>query len=253
VYGLVGLAAHKAIEANPSVDPAAAAGEHRARLVAGFLSTAQYLLQTHSAAPTTLTPFRPTPSTYTHTHTRTHPTAIAAHSVLSTLFPWAQSSAYDTLLKRQLNATTPAVPKATRQAIAAAAAALVKGAIGGASADYPDFKFAPNGTVYAYQQVPGQKYVLYPQVANATPLIATPARLEAIALNKDEKKGPVFAPPKPRGVDYETTYLLGSANSTERTKYDTESAPFWADGANTSAIGGHWLNISLAVSPAASA
>lgn len=55
-------------------------------------------------------------------------------------------------------------------------------------------------------------------------------------------------PPKPAGVDYAATRSLGrNATDTPRKQYDTESALFWADGANTSAISGHWLDIAAKV------
>jgi len=40
---------------------------------------------------------------------------------------------------------------------------------------------------------------------------------------------------------------MGSKGSKVRKQYDTDSAFFWADGANTSAISGHWLDIAREV------
>jgi hypothetical protein len=40
---------------------------------------------------------------------------------------------------------------------------------------------------------------------------------------------------------------LGSRLSTSRTKYQAESARFWAQGANTSTINGQWLEIARQV------
>ncbi|GBF97096.1 hypothetical protein Rsub_10107 [Raphidocelis subcapitata] len=154
--------------------------------------------------------------------------AIAGHAVLSTLFPWKQSDVYDNALKSQL-AAAPKKPQAEAQRkIAAAAGALVKTAIGGASAEFPsDFKYAEKGTagLFKYQPTPGQKYPRLSEVARA------------------------YKPPSPRGVDYDETYRLGGKDSKERGQEQADVALFWADGANTSAISGHWLNITTRVLP----
>lgn len=47
--------------------------------------------------------------------------------------------------------------------------------------------------------------------------------------------------------DYQKTFELGSKDSTKRKQYDADSAWFWADGANTSAITGHFLDIAREV------
>lgn len=87
-----------------------------------------------------------------------------------------------------------------------------------------------------------------PQLANAKPIVVASARLDAIAGNTNAAKGPVFRPPSPHGADYEATRLLGSnATDSTRSKYDSDTAIFWADGGNTSAISGHWLDIAKKV------
>jgi hypothetical protein len=100
-------------------------------------------------------------------------------------------------------------------------------------------------TPFKYQFVPNQTYALYPQLAQATPFILTVAELDSIANNKDQKNGPVFKAPQ---NDYQKTYEYGSKNSKVRQQYDTDSAWFWADGANTSAISGHFFDIAREVS-----
>lgn len=67
---------------------------------------------------------------------------------------------------------------------------------GDESTAFANFKPAPNGTVGAYQFAPGQKYALYPQLADATPFVLSKADADAIAFNKDPSKGPVFKPAK---------------------------------------------------------
>ena len=106
------------------------------------------------------------------------------------------------------------------------------------------FKPFAEGTQWRYQFVPDQKYGLYPQLANAKPFVAAPATIKAITGNKDSKKGPVF---QPQRNDYQATYELGAKGSTKRTQYQTDSAWFWAQGANTSTIAGQWLEIARQV------
>lgn len=77
------------------------------------------------------------------------------------------------------------------------AAAICHRRAGDESTAFAGFKPAPNGTGNgAYEFVPGQKYALYPQLARATPFVLSKAEADAIAFNKDPKKGPVFQPPK---------------------------------------------------------
>lgn len=190
-----------------------------------------------------LTNATPTP----HTHT-----AVAGHAVLSTLFPQLQSSMYDGVLAKQLAAAATTTARAsnatTRAAIAEEASSLARNAIGGASAAPPSFQF-PDKAPYVYQAAPGQKFALLPQLGDAAPLLASQARLSEIAGNRDLRKGPVFLPPRPHGADYNATFRLGRNDSAERRAYDTDSAFFWADGANTSGPSGHWLNITFKVLP----
>jgi hypothetical protein len=159
---------------------------------------------------------------------------------------------YDALLKKQLGDAGP-LPRATRDAIRQLASGLVTGAIGGASAEFADFTFARQGSTWLWQVAPGAKmqFAMLPQLGQAAPLLSAPSRLDALAKNTDAKKGPVFRPPTPsRTIDYATTYKLGNATAPDRSAYDTGSVGFWAAGANTSGISGHWLTISLAALPA---
>jgi hypothetical protein len=243
--------------------------------------------------------------------------------VLSILFPSNQSAEYDGLLKKQLDAATGGkaltdAQKAGLKAAAALAGDLVRNHTGGASAEYPGFKFGAPGP-FVYQLAPGQKYALYPQVrwlagwaesaccgpltlcwvwlkqfavppamqttvsamhcdcpnarmpvsccdrpkrlvrvssfpstplclfpqqlGNAKPFVVPQPELSAIVTNTDAAKGPVFKVPPIS--DYETARKLG-ANTTDKALGET--ALFWADGANTSAISGHWLDIAKRVS-----
>jgi hypothetical protein len=198
-FALVGLASLRAVETNPSLDPATAS-------------------------------------------------ALASHAVLSSLFPWAQSSVYDGLLRRQLTTGIPA--KKTRDQIRTLAADLVaKTPLPNAFA--ADFEFAPSGTLWRYQKAtPMQNFTFMPQLGEGEPIVLSAARLQAITANTDPKRGPVFRPPTPLTIDYETTYTMGNLTSSSRTKYDTGSAMFWVAGSNTSAIGGVWLSIAREVLPA---
>lgn len=87
-----------------------------------------------------------------------------------------------------------------------------------ASTSLSSFKPAAAGTKFAYQFVPKQKNALYPQLASATPFVASDVDITAIVYNKDPSKGPVFQPPK---NDYAKTYELGAKNSKTRKQYDT--------------------------------
>ncbi|KIZ03686.1 hypothetical protein MNEG_4271 [Monoraphidium neglectum] len=172
----------------------------------------------------------------------------AGHAVLSILFPSNQSAEYDGLLKKQLDAATGGkaltdAQKAGLKAAAALAGDLVRNHTGGASAEYSGFKFGAPGP-FVYQLAPGQKYALYPQLGNAKPFVVPQPELSAIVTNTDAAKGPVFKVPPIS--DYETARKLG-ANTTDKALGET--ALFWADGANTSAISGHWLDIAKRVLP----
>ncbi|WIA08243.1 hypothetical protein OEZ85_007688 [Tetradesmus obliquus] len=171
--------------------------------------------------------------------------AFAGHAVLSASFP-ARQPMWDMLLRKQLMA----VPADQRQAANAVAVPLARAMLQQRAADestsLSDFKPAAPGTKFSYQFVPEQKFALYPQLADTTPLIVPQQQVDAVAYNKDASAGPVFQPAKD---DYAQTYELGSKASKTRKQYDTDSAFFWAAGANTSGIAGAWLDIAREVLP----
>jgi hypothetical protein len=247
VYGLVGVAANNAIREHPTVDPVVASGKffdclrERRCCVCGSRASRPASAPANTPRPRPRSP----PNPLKKTKKKKQSKAYSSHAVLSTLFPWVQ--AYNGLLDKQVAGKT--LPdEDTLEAIRRASTDLVAQAT--ASTGPSSFKFAPNGTLWAYQLAPKQKYALYPQLGNSAPLVSSSVRLTEIAANTDAAKGPVFRPPSPdRTVDYETTYKLGNLTSPQRSQYDTDSAFFWADGANTSTIAGHWLNVSLAVLP----
>ncbi|KAF8062070.1 hypothetical protein HT031_004330 [Scenedesmus sp. PABB004] len=177
--------------------------------------------------------------------------AYAGHAALSALFPWRQGN-YDVLLAKQLKAAGLSADDkkaATSAAVAKAvplAADLVRARTADESTRYSGFTPAAAGTPYEYQFVEGQKYALYPQLADATPFVLDESVIDAVVSNKNASTGPVFKPAKD---DYLLTYELGGANSPDRSEYNTGSAWFWADGANTSAITGHWIDIAREVLP----
>eukprot|EP00775_Hariotina_reticulata_P009825 gene9825-9983_t len=174
--------------------------------------------------------------------------AYAAHTVLSKSFPWRQSTDFDTLIAKQLANFSTAEKNAARDiAVPIGNKLFLDSAKDDKGAAWARWEPAPAGTPFRYQLVPNQTYALYPQLAQATPFILTVAEVDGIANNKDKKNGPVLKPPQD---DYQKTYEYGSKNSKVRKQYDTDSAFFWADGANTSAISGHWLDIAREVLPA---
>lgn len=115
-------------------------------------------------------------------------------------------------------------------------------------ADWSNFQPAPANTTASigrYQFVPGQTTALYPQLANVDPLVLS--QYDVIRLTDDFHAHDINSTNYTH--DLNSVYVYGSLNSPNRSQYDTQSAGFWADGANTSAIGGHWLNISWSVLP----
>lgn len=82
------------------------------------------------------------------------------------------------------------------------------------------------------------QYSLYPQLAKTTPFV-----VPVPVINE------IIKPYKPPKTDYLRTYELGSKTSAKRSQYDTDSAWFWAQGANTSTVMGMWLDIAREVLP----
>lgn len=172
--------------------------------------------------------------------------AYAGHYVLSTLFPWSQSAIFDKLIATQLANLTASQLEVAQAIAVPVARSLMKDTVATGFQEWGRFvPSPPNGTAGKWQFTPGQTFALYPQLANAETLVADPRTLAKVAA--------AYLPPavgtKAYNVDYNFTYTYGSVNSTARSAYDSGSPAFWADGANTSAIAGHWLNISYLILP----
>jgi hypothetical protein len=76
-------------------------------------------------------------------------------------------------------------------------------------------------------------------------------KLKAFSHNKDSKNGPVFEPPKTH-EDLVAVVDVGSKTSKTRSKYDTDTASFWALGSGvgggSNSISGAYLDIAQKVS-----
>lgn len=91
--------------------------------------------------------------------------------------------------------------------------------------------------------VAAQTNALYPQLASTVPFTISSSVANFIASQ--------YSPNAVSSLTYQAqvnfTLNYGYSLSTIRSTYDNTSAFFWADGANTSAIGGHWVSSQLFV------
>lgn len=175
--------------------------------------------------------------------------AYAAHYIASTSFPNEQTNNYDLVLRGQL----AGVPAAQQQAALAVAKpialALLTPRLNDSSQKYAGFTFgAPVPGLY--QATPGQVAALYPQLANTTTWIIPPAaqfvpqQLAQIVANKPDVTSPTFS------NQFVAVEQFGQLNGTAATKYQQQTATFWADSDNTAAITGHLFNITAILLPA---
>lgn len=178
------------------------------------------------------------------------PTAAAtysAHLVLSTLFPVLQSPIFDPFANAQIDALNLSASKleASRTLGYGFALRILFSRLNDGSAYLVDFKPAPpGGPLGAYEYTPGQTIVVYPQLNATRPFLIPTAKAY------DTYGGPYLVGSAAYNAEVAETESVGKNDSTTRTPYQTETASFWADLSNTSAIAGHWYNIALAVLPA---
>ncbi|KIZ04789.1 hypothetical protein MNEG_3169 [Monoraphidium neglectum] len=177
--------------------------------------------------------------------------AYAAHTTLSTRFPVLQPK-FDALLKAQVAGRSQADLDKARAVAAPIAQVLIIERVDDPAVKYLPYKSKPAGTPYAYQLQPGQTFVLAPQLGDSIPFVWPKDKLRAFTENKDPAKGKVFSPPK-EPAELATVVDLGARVSKGRTKFDNDTAFFWALGAGlgggSSSVSGLWLEIAQRVLP----
>jgi hypothetical protein len=111
----------------------------------------------------------------------------------------------------------------------------------------------PQGTWYGYQFQTTKSFVLAPQLGDSIPFVWNKDKLRAFAENTDPSKGKVFEPPR-TPEDLAAVVDAGAKNSKTRSKYDTDTANFYALGAGlgggSASISGIFLDIAARVLPA---
>ena len=186
--------------------------------------------------------------------------ALAAYRVALQALPFRQVS-LDPLVDRLLEGLSAeelrkaggvAYPVARK--VAAASSSDNSGAF-----EYAGFRPAPaaGGKPGSYAFVPGQKSSLYPQLGNSRLYVlggggegrggGSSARE---VVDKDFRN---FSALKVGTPEYEAALAqvarVGWLNSTERTREQAEIPGFWADGAGTPTVAGHYLQIAAALLP----
>jgi hypothetical protein len=122
--------------------------------------------------------------------------------------------------------------------------------IGDPATTWKDYAPNPAGTRYGYQFLPNQTFSLAPQLADSRPYVWPADKLKAFSSNKDPKNGPVFEPPRTH-QDLVAVVDAGAKISKTRSKYDTDTASFWALGSGvgggSNSISGAFLDIAQKV------
>lgn len=172
---------------------------------------------------------------------------FSAHFTLSTLFPVFQSPLFDGFANAQIDALnlSPASKDASQKLGYGVALRLLFDRLNDGSQRLIDYKPAPpGGPLGAYEYTPGQTFVVYPQLNSTRPfLIPNPQAYDTYG-------GPFPVGTAAYNKEVAETQTIGKNNSATRTPYQTDTSFFWADLSNTSAIAGHWFNISVAALPA---
>ncbi|GLI69266.1 hypothetical protein VaNZ11_013802 [Volvox africanus] len=175
--------------------------------------------------------------------------AYASHAALSNLFNWRQNAIYDVALLQnlaQFNVSDSLLPVLQSLAIPAVQKILYDRLRDGSSL-FANFKPFSNSSenIGRYQFTPGQTSARYPQVGQARPFFLTSGEVDL--LTRPLKHFSLDDPEYARQL--KQVYLYGSANSTVRSAYDSDSARFWALGPGTGSVAGIWINISIAAIP----
>ena len=117
--------------------------------------------------------------------------------------------------------------------------------------EFANFKpaSAKDGEPGSYAFTPGQKYSLYPQLGNSKLYVLQGGSPKEI-VDKDFKN---YSSLKIGTKEYEKELAqvarVGWLNSTERSKEQSTIPGFWADGAGTPTVAGHYLQIAASLLP----
>lgn len=198
---------------------------------------------------TALAMYHPLKALQAHKVAHVDPNAAAiysAHYVLSEQFPFLQSSVFDEFASSQLAALKlpQAVLAHSKSFGRGYAVHLLDARAKDGSQELVDFvnymPSPPGGPVGKYQFVPGQTYVTFPQLASTRPFVAKKPKAY-------DTRGPNSVGSAAYNADLREVQSLGNATSSSRTAYETDTALFWSDPSNTSALAGHCFNVSMAV------
>ncbi|KAJ7534610.1 hypothetical protein O6H91_13G102500 [Diphasiastrum complanatum] len=170
--------------------------------------------------------------------------AYAGHYVLSELFPTQQSPIFDGFIAKQV---LPLKLSVKEDALICEVAyaypkSLLKQRVFDGSQKWA--KFVParqNGPTGLYQFTPNQTFALYPQLGETKTFVIKSVE------DYDVFGGPPEIPSKEYDHNYNTIREVGDASSQSQTVQEKDTALFWEDGANTSALSGHLFNVSLAI------
>ena len=189
--------------------------------------------------------------------------ALAAYRVAVQALPFKQVS-LDPLVDKLLEGLSAEELKKAGDVAYPAARKVVAAAEGNSGAfEYAGFRPAPaapgSGKPGPYAFVPGQKSALYPQLGNSKLYVlggggegrGSSSLSAKEVVDKDFKN---FSALKAGTPEYEAALAqvarVGSLNSTDRTKDQAEIPGFWADGAATPTVAGHFVQIAAALLPA---
>eukprot|EP00884_Botryococcus_braunii_P023567 jgi/Botrbrau1/9895/Bobra.0080s0024.2 len=169
--------------------------------------------------------------------------AYAAHFILSSYFPWRQY-VFDALIKKQVGNYSTDVQRVASALAIPLAASLIRSRVDDNSQRWFPFTPAPpNGPPGAWQFTPNQTYALYPQLANTTTFV-TPA--------PGKFANTLLGASKPQAVgtseyakELANVASVGEKTSANRSQYESETAPFWAQADGTSQLA-PWLAVQLA-------
>ena len=167
----------------------------------------------------------------------------AAHAILNNLFPW-RFNRHDAVLAPYAATLSPIQAGTAQIAGRDLAAALIGAHLADGLSNYVAFVPAPaGGPAGAYQFTPNQTFTLYPQLATTKPFVITdPNSFDLGPPNAVSSTGYT--------ADLAEVFNNGVKGSPIRNQYQTDTAYFWADGATTSAITGHFNTIAQKVIPA---
>lgn len=177
--------------------------------------------------------------------------ALAAYRVAVQALPFKQVS-LDPLIGTLLEGLSDEdVKKAGNVANPVASKIAVAAAENSGAFEFANFKpaSAKDGKPGSYAFTPGQKFALYPQLANSKLYVLQGGSPKEI-VDKDFKN---YSSLKIGTKEYEKELAqvarVGWLNSTERSKEQSTIPGFWVDGPGTPTVAGHYLQIAASLLP----